>query len=407
MEDAPAECIALNALAKSLIPSHKLTDLAAAATEAMTVAGRVGSQPLRAEAMTNLGLVAMASGDAPESSKLLEQAIPFARASHHVPALLPALTYGGLLHNFRSEYEQAEALEVEASALASEARDGFHLPLSLFYLGIIQGNRGRFSEALATLGEGLEVASRNGNRIVLSRIPNAIGFIYRELREVAKAIQYDCMSAEIAKEMKLFEAEAHALINLAHDYVLAGETGLARASLREAEPLLEGDPWYRWRFLDIRLQAAAAEVWLAENQLDRAHAHATRLLVNSAQHGAPKYMALARNLLAEISMASGDYDRGATELRNGLAEIRQHPAPLAAWKGWGNLGRALTHAGDHERAQEAYAESAAILKTIAHHTDESEAARHISQCAGRARRVCGVARHRMAATKPASKLQKR
>jgi DNA-binding winged helix-turn-helix (wHTH) protein/tetratricopeptide (TPR) repeat protein len=406
MEDAQAECVALNALAKSLIPSHKLTDLATAATEAMTLAERIGSQPLQAEAMTNLGLVAMASGDAPQSRKLLEQTIPFVRACHHTPALLPALTFGGLLHNFRSEYQQAEALEVEASALASEARDGFHLPLSLFYLGIIQGNRGRFSEALATLSQGLEVARRNGNRIVLSRIPNAMGFIYRELREVTKAIQYDSMSAQIAKEMKLAEAEAHALINLTHDYVLAGETGLAKASLLEAAPLLERDPWYRWRFLDIRMEAAAAEVWLAENQLDRAHAHATRLLVNSAQHGAPKYKAISRNLLAEIAMVSGDYERATAELRNGLAEIRQHPAPLAAWKSWGILGRALAHAGDREGAQEAYAESAVILETIAHHT-EDRTLRSVFLSAPDVRAVFGGVAQRRAATKLVSKLQRR
>src|SRR5258708_9279673 len=140
------------------------------------------------------------------------------------------------------------------------------------------------------------------------------------------------MSAQIAKEMKLAEAEAHALITLAHDYVVAGESGLARASLLEAEPLLERDPWYRWRFLDIRLQAAAAEVWLAANQLDRAHAHAPRLIVNSAQHGAPKYIALARNLLAEIAMVSGDYDRATRELQNGLPKILHHPPPLPAAK---------------------------------------------------------------------------
>jgi tetratricopeptide (TPR) repeat protein len=372
IEDATAECIALNALANSLIPSHKLTDLAAAATEAMMIAERIGSQSLRAEAVTNLGLVAMASGRVRESGRLLDQAIPFARACDHSSALVPALTYCGLLHNFRSEYQQAEALEVEASALASKARDGFHLPLSLFYLGIIQANLGRFSEALATLKEGLEMASRNGNRIVLSRIPNAMGWIYRELRDVPKAIEYDRMSAEIAKQMKLAEAEAHALVNLAHDYALAGETGLAMAELRGAEPLLEGDPWYRWRFFDIRLQAAAAEVWLTENELDRAHAHATRLLVNAARHEAPKYMALARNLLAETAMAAGEYERAAIELRTGLAELRHHSAPLAAWKSWGILGRVLAHAGDNEGAQQAFAESAAILKLIVGNTKDQK-----------------------------------
>ena len=287
MQDATAECLALNALANSLIPSHKLNDLAAAATEAMKISERIGSQPFRAEAMTNLGLFSMASGSLRESGKLLSRSTHIARACEHTSALIPALTYHGLLHNFRSEYERAEGLEKEASTLASNARDGFHLPLSLFYLGIIQANLGRLSEALATLTRALEMARRNGNRVVLSRIPNAMGWIYRELRDIPKAIEYDRMSAETAQQMKLSEAEAHALINLGHDYALVGETGLAMTGLQDAERLLERDPWYRWRFFDIRLQDAAAQVCLTQKKLDEAHRQATHLLVNATRYEAP------------------------------------------------------------------------------------------------------------------------
>src|SRR5205807_89343 len=143
-------------------------------------------------------------------------------------------------------------------------------------------------------------------------------------------------------------------------------------AVREAEALLEGDPWYRWRFLEIRLQAAAAELYLAENDLDRAYAHATRLLVNATRHDAPKYAALARNLLAEAAMAAGEYERAARELRNGLAELRLHPAPLAAWKSWAILGRALAQAGDNEGAPQALAESAAILGAIIRNTRDPD-----------------------------------
>jgi DNA-binding winged helix-turn-helix (wHTH) protein/tetratricopeptide (TPR) repeat protein len=363
--DASAECAALNGLANSLIPSHKLTDLAAAAAEAMGIAESLGSQPLQAEAMTNLGLFSLASGHLQDAENLLGKAIPSARGCDHAPALIPGLTFRGLLHNFRSEYQQAEAVEIEAAALASKARDGFHLPLSLFYLGIIQANLAQFSKALATLTNGLEMANRNGNRVVVSRIPNAIGWIYRELRDIPKAIEHDRLSAETAREMKLAEAEAHALMNLAHDYAMAGEMDLAAASLRDAEPLLESDPWYRWRFFEIRLRAASAEVCLAQNELDPAHQHAECLLSNAVKHDSPKYVVMARNLLAQIAMAAGEYERAARELRTGLADLREHSAPLVEWKCWAALGRALEHAGDHQSAQHALAQSQVILKTIA------------------------------------------
>jgi len=214
------------------------------------------------------------------------------------------------------------------------------------------------------------MARRNGNRVVLSRIPNAMGWIYREVRDIPKAIEYDRMSAETAQQMKLSEAEAHALINLGHDYAFVGETGLAMTGLQDAERLLERDPWYRWRFFDIRLQDAAAQVCLRQGQLDEAHSQATHLLVNATRYEAPKYMALARNALAEVAFVAGEYERAATEVRTGLAGLQRHPAPLVAWKSWGILGRALGYLGDNEGARQAFAESAAIVKTILANIDD-------------------------------------
>src|SRR5438128_12132962 len=126
------------------------------------------------------------------------------------------------------------------------------------------------------------------------------------------------MSAETAQQMKLSEAEAHALINLGHDYALAGETGLAMTGLQDAERLLERDPWYRWRFFDIRLQDAAAQVCLTQKKLDEAHRQATHLLVNATRYETPKYMTPARNALTKGAFAAGNYERAATEELTGI-----------------------------------------------------------------------------------------
>src|SRR5262249_21244086 len=158
---------------------------------AMEIAERINSQPMRAEAMANLALALQASGKMPEARRLIESAIPVARSCNHAPALVAALTFHGLYHNFGSQYEQAEALELEARSLASNAREGLYLPLSHFYLGVAQTNLGKFDAALSSMNQGLEIARRNGNKMVLARMPNALGFVYRELGDLPKAVEYD------------------------------------------------------------------------------------------------------------------------------------------------------------------------------------------------------------------------
>src|SRR5205823_4814648 len=145
-----------------------------------------------------------------------------------------------------------------------------------------QANRGRLADALTTLHRGWEMAQRNDNRNLLSRMPNALGWVYRELHDVPRAIEYNRMSVEFARQSRTAEAEANALINLAYDYLEVHEHRLALGVLSEAAPLFDDDPWQRWRFFDIRLEAAAAECCLAQKQLDQAFEHATRLKVNAS-----------------------------------------------------------------------------------------------------------------------------
>jgi len=44
------------------------------------------------------------------------------------------------------------------------------------------------SEALKTLNEAVEMARRNGDRFWVSRLPNCIGWIYRELQDFQRAL---------------------------------------------------------------------------------------------------------------------------------------------------------------------------------------------------------------------------
>ncbi len=214
--------------------------------------------------------------------------------------LCAGLAQRGSVHFFQSEYELAEPVLTEALTLARELRDSFTLVISLFMLGLVRGNCGRISDALAMLHEALALARRNGDRFWLPRLPNCLGWIYRELQDFDQAHEWNQQGLEIARECDVVEAEANSLINLGSDLALLGEDGKTISAFREVEDCFNRDPWNYWRY-NLRLQAAESEHRLCLGDLDQAADHAQRLLEAATRHGVPKYVAAARKLLAEVA----------------------------------------------------------------------------------------------------------
>lgn len=312
-------------------------------------------------------------GRVEEAHRLFEESIPVARSLGHTPALLQAQTYRGVAHFFRSEYEQAVSAETEAVELASQSRNGFYLALSRTYLGYSLANQGRISEALASLNEALALSRKNENRIVLARAPNGIGWIYREIGMLQTAIEYDEACAESARTAGATEGEANALINLVYDYTMVEEPAKAVGAMQRVDSLYDHEVWNRWRFYEVRHQAAGAEYWLAARKVDRAEQHARTLLSNAQRYGVPKYIAIAHRILGEIAALRGDVNTAEEELMRSLKPLECKPAPLVEWKIFAALGRLLQHAhGRPAAAREAFHRSAEVIQKIARNITDPE-----------------------------------
>jgi tetratricopeptide (TPR) repeat protein len=359
-----AECAALNALADTFFYSHRLKEMRACAREAMQVAHGVRDESLRIEAMALLGMTYTGSGELAEGIRLLDEAILTARPLDPSPALVRGLIYRGIMHFFQTEYDRAETLLTEAVTLASELRNGLMLLHGRFFLGLNLGNQGRISEALTMLGEAQQMAQRDGDHIILGRVPNSIGWIHRELGDIDQAIAYDQESVDIARAYHVTEAEANSLINLSYDHTERHEGENAIAALRDAEETFEREQWNHWRFHHIRFHAGAAEHWLSERDFERASEHACQLLENATRHQVPKYIAIAHKLLAEVASANADFSKAEAELTTALAQLEMHPAPLLAWKIYAALGRLRLQLGEARSASDAFSHSAAIIGKI-------------------------------------------
>ena len=292
-----------------------------------------------------------------------------ARTLSHKPALVGGLTWRACLHFFQSEYELAVAAAIEAQRLASELRDGFLLVTSLFFLGLSQGNQGKMSAALATLNKAMEKAQRNGDLFWYPRMPNCLGWLHRELQDFDGARKYDEQGIEVSRQHHVLEAEANSWINLGIDYTHAGDGEKTVSAFHEVKDIFARDAWFRWRY-NIRLQAATAEHWLRQGDLEKAREFALRLHETASEHGVPKYIGVAHKLMGEVEIAKGNLAEAEKHFDAALEELRKFPAPLVAWKTYAELGRLKTQSGDSSSARAAFGQAAEIVNSMAANISE-------------------------------------
>jgi serine/threonine protein kinase/tetratricopeptide (TPR) repeat protein len=160
--DAEGECRALLGICHVAQYVRDVPSMEQYSPEARALAERIGNQALMAEADNAWAICQMLSGKLAEAETAFQRAIPVSRSLKHRPALVNGLTYSGIVRFWRSDYAGAERVQAEASLLAAEARDGFHLPLALLYLGLTQANRGRIfrSDGIHARGAGRGQAQR-------------------------------------------------------------------------------------------------------------------------------------------------------------------------------------------------------------------------------------------------------
>ncbi len=364
------ECRALIGMTTAAHNLRELTDVERYGREAMALAECTANQALVADAGLQWAIYLGVNGRLPEAQTHWDRCIPLARSSANRVALASGLTYQGVKHFWQSEYQIAEATQLEAAGLAAEIRDGFYLPLALFYLGLTRANRGRLSAAMASLDEALDLSKRNNNAVGLSRVPNGCGWRWREIGDLGTAIEFNDGGAEFARRLKAAAAEANSLINLVYDYLLAGEPGKAAGALERVKPLYEREMWNRWRFYEIRHQAAEAELRLVEGDLDRAEEHARVLQANAGKYGVPKYVATAGRLLGEIAAFKGDYNTAEGELTRSLEHFAAHPMPLIEWRHHAALARVLASGGRPAAGMEAFGRAQVLIQGLAASIDD-------------------------------------
>jgi tetratricopeptide (TPR) repeat protein len=278
------------------------------------------------------------------------------------------LAWRGQLYFFQSEYECAREVLIEALGLASDLRHGLLLLQTQFFLGLSLGNMGRISEALDVLRQATEMARRNGEQYWRAKIPNCIGWIYRELENFDEALKYDLEGLQVARASKVGEAETNSLINLGFDRTQAADPEKALSSFENAEATLARDVWSRWRF-KLRLVAGLATHHLSQRELHKAESYAQLLLKCATHYEARKYMAVAHKLIAEAAIARDDLAEANAHLKTALDLLAAYPVPVVEWRIYSLLGWLRLRLGDR-LAGESYETACRIVQSIAGNVED-------------------------------------
>jgi len=220
------------------------------------------------------------------------------------------------------------------------------------------------SASLGTLNEAMDIAKRNGDLFWGPRLPNCIGWIYRELHDFEAAQRHNDDGIETARRHHVLEAEANSLINRGIDCIRAGDHACTDAAFRDVHDIFARDAWFRWRY-NIRLEAASTEHWLRQGELDKAREFVNRLMEAATEHEVHKYKAVAHRLMGEIAIAGGDSQAAGEHFDAALAELHDYPAPLVEWRTYAGAARAKAATGDVDGAREASARAAEIVQMIA------------------------------------------
>ncbi len=284
-----------------------------------------------ASAQVVLATERLGSGELVEAEHYFDRAIPVLREAGLPSQGLEAVTYRGFLHTWRLEYEQAQQLLDWALSKAQDLGACFDIVANHFLRGMVLGNQGRMSEALSTLQEGTRLAELNGERYWLSRLPNTIGWLHRELQDLESAVCLDTENVQLARETGLGEGEANAHVNLGHDFLLLGEAERASEHLKEAERIYKQDVWFRWRF-NIRLQAELASYWLARGDLGVAASHAAACVKSADKTCSHKYRAWGHKLLGDIASLEDRVNDARCEYETALQILGDYRCPTIDWK---------------------------------------------------------------------------
>ncbi len=260
------------------------------------------------------------------------------QASHHIDAAFeiaarrgrppPAIVFYrlGLIQHQRGREADALATLDRCRELALVERDERALVFERVVRSWALGALGRYGEALAALDD-IGTIGRGEEAVVHGRVPNTRASMLFDLGLVEMALDADEESLEITRGASgagVAEPQIQTLLNLATDHLHLGSPDQAATRLEEAQDLFVDAEYARFRY-ENRYHWVRGLLHLDAGDLDAALAAAAEVGAMADRYDAPKYDVRAR-LLRGLALARRPAERSAavTELREAARRAEEY-----------------------------------------------------------------------------------
>jgi predicted ATPase/class 3 adenylate cyclase len=370
MGDQDKEAESLSMVGWNYVNAKKYERAVETYQEAIDFGREIANHAIEARNLMGLAVLKLALGEVRDADDFIEQAINIAKTIKSPPLLTQSISVKALL-SLHCGTPDLEALDYikEALPVLKSLQNARACVFLYLMLGYGEACKGEYTQSISSFQKGLEFAEATGEALNRAKLLNWLGWVYGDLECIDRAKNLNEESYESAIEIGSGseEAQANAVVNLAVNAVSEGDYFGAKRMISELLQKAEADPGYlftrhRW---EVRQLCASGHISLSEDNLEEAKGHAQRALEIAEKTLNRRGMIGAQRLMAEISIAKGDFTEAKQRLSLALSDAKQTANPPHLWKTYYTFGRLCEAQDCGEKASEYYREACNIIDQVA------------------------------------------
>ena len=239
-----------------------------------------------------------------------------------------------------------------------------------------RAGKGEYSRALAILDEVLKTCDRVGHVFFSIRTVNLIGWIYSELQDHERALEWNRRGVQVALDANEAhpEVESNARLNVGDNLMALGQLDAAEAEFQLVERVVRHPQPHQtmdlWRYAQ-HLFHSYGELWLVRGDAGRALQYADECLALAEPANHWKNVAKGRRLRGEAFLAQAMLPNADQELSRALAAADKIGNPPQLWKTLAAIGDVRLTQGREDEASQSFTRALDVIDAVAHGLDDA------------------------------------
>ena len=279
---------------------------------------------------------------------------------------------------WKGDYNKALSVFERWRGAAEASKQVFLIVHTRWSEALAHGAIGNYQIALDLMEDVIALAERAGENPYRARAYNTIGWLYRELEDHQKSIEYNrrgIEEAELIKSRSKIEVEANARINLGDSLFVLAQLDEAEEQFQHVERIVREpkpeDRWMLWRYAQ-HLFHSYGELCLARGQFNKALNYADECLMLAEESESKKNIVKAQRLRGQTFIVQGDLISADQALSAALEVATQIGNPPQLWKTLSAIGDLRRKQGRLEESNKAYQDAFAVIETVASELEKED-----------------------------------